>query len=458
LLRGLPSVDTLLGTSALKAAIKCHSKALVTEVVRGYLESVREAVSSGDISAPGTGDIAGDVLERIEELLAPGLKPVINATGTILHTNLGRAELAEVAKEAVRSAAGSVNVEYDLAEGKRGSRDSRVEVLVTRLTGAEAACVVNNNAAAVLITLNTLAEGREVVISRGELIEIGGSFRLPDIIEKSGCVLKEVGTTNKAHASDYEEAVRAISPVTNSTAVVLKAHTSNFRVVGFTSGVALTELADIAHAKGAVLVEDLGSGALVDIAAITGIAELKEPVVADSISGGADVVTFSGDKLLGGPQAGIIAGRRTLIDRIRRNPLKRALRVDKLTLAALEATLILYLNTETLAKKLPTLAFLTRPVGDIEKGAKEAAKLLKAKLGKGYKVEVVDSVSEVGSGTLPTVEILSKSVSIKNPGVKCEAVAKRFLASNPPIVGRIKDGAFLLDMRLVEEPTLVVPK
>ena len=456
-LRGLPGVDTLLGAEGLRAVIECHSRALVTEAVQEVLETIREAVSSGLMDAPGEEEIIEDVLDNIHDLLTQGQKPVINATGTVLHTNLGRAVLAEEAVSALARAGGTVNVEYDLAAGVRGERDTHVEELIVRLTGAEAACVVNNNAAAVLITLNTLAEGREVVISRGELIEIGGSFRLPDIIEKSGCKLVEVGTTNRTHVKDYESAVRSISPVSNSTAVVLKAHTSNYKVVGFTEGVELKELARIAHAKGAVLVEDLGSGALIDISVYEGLGGLKEPIVADSIRGGADVVTFSGDKLLGGPQAGIIAGRRELIERIRRSPLKRALRVDKLTLAALEATLILYLNPDTLARKLPTLRFLTRPINEIEKIAKEAAALIKKALGKGFKVEVVKGTTEVGSGSLPTVEIPSWCVRVMSPKVKCEEIAKRFMASRTPIVGRIKDDAFLLDMRVIEDPGDVVP-
>ena len=456
-LRGLPGVDKLLKSSGLKATITCHSRALVTGAVQETLEALREAVLSGLMDAPSETDIIDDVLALIEDMLTPGLKSVINATGTVLHTNLGRAVLATEAIDALTKAAGFVNVEYDLAEGVRGERDSFVEELITRLTGAEAACIVNNNAAAVLITLNTLAENREVVISRGELIEIGGSFRLPDIIEKSGCILKEVGTTNRTHAKDYAEAVKRIGPVGNSTAVVLKAHTSNFKVVGFTEGVELAELADIAHAKGAALVEDLGSGALMDLSD-TGIAGLSEPVVADSIRAGADVVTFSGDKLLGGPQSGIIAGKREYIERIRKNPLKRALRVDKLTLAALEATLMLYLNPDTLVRKLPTLRYLARPVGDIEKTAMEAAGLIKKALGKEFKVEIVDGTSEVGSGTLPTKDIPTKCVRVMSPKVKCTEIAKRFMASKVPIIGRIKDDAFLLDMRTIEDSADVVPK
>ena len=354
-------------------------------------------------------------------------------------------------------AAGPVNVEYDLARGQRGERDKVIEELLVRLTGAEAACIVNNNAAAVLITLNTLAEGREVVISRGELIEIGGSFRLPDIIEKSGCVLKEVGTTNRSNVKDYEGALKRIGPVGNATAVLLKAHTSNFKVSGFTGAVELSELARIAQEKGVALVEDLGSGALVDISNYEGLSALKEPVVADSIRLGADVVTFSGDKLLGGPQAGIIAGKRHYIDRIRKNPLKRALRADKLTLAALEATLLLYLNTESIAEKLPTLRYLARPITDIEKSAKKAAALLKKALGKFYTITVVESLSEVGSGTLPTMDIPTRCVRVESTEIKCTDIARRFAASSVPVIGRVKDDAFLLDMRAIEDPADVVP-
>ena len=270
-LRGLPGVDTLCKSKGLTRAMKSNSASLVTFAVRETLEAIRETVASDLMALPTQAEIIEDVLALVDELLTPGLKQVVNATGTILHTNLGRAVLADSAKEALAEAAGSVNVEYDLSVGRRGERDRAVEELIVRLTGAEAACVVNNNAAAVLITLNTLAENREVVISRGELIEIGGSFRLPDIIEKSGCVLREVGTTNKTHAKDYAEAVKRIGPRGNATAVVLKAHTSNFRVVGFTGGVELDKLSAIAHSKGALLVEDLGSGALVDISTYSGL-------------------------------------------------------------------------------------------------------------------------------------------------------------------------------------------
>ena len=320
----------------------------------------------------------------------PALRTVVNATGVVLHTNLGRALLAEPAIDAMAAAGRSaVNLEYDLEGGGRGERDALVEEALCALTGAEAATVVNNNAAAVLLALNSLAAGREVVVSRGELIEIGGSFRLPESMEHSGARLREVGTTNRTHPADYE---RAIGP---DTALLLKVHPSNYRVVGFTAEVGLAELVEIGRRRGIDVVEDLGSGALIDLARL-GLP--REPLVAERIAAGAALVTFSGDKLLGGPQAGVAVGRRELVSRLRANALRRALRCDKLTLAALEATLRLYLRAGDLAATLPTLRYLSRTVGELELIAERAREILAERLGGDFRLEVVPSLSQIGSG------------------------------------------------------------
>ena len=448
LLRNLPSVDELVRSPALAGACEKHSYAFVTQAVRAAIDMIRDEITSGRRKTLSNNDINAAVFDRLSDITMPRMRRVINATGTVLHTNLGRAALCEEACHAVEFAGRStVNLEMDISTGGRGERDSLVEGLIKRLTGAEAACVVNNNAAAVLLTLNTLAEGKEVIVSRGELIEIGGSFRLPDVIRKSGCIMKEVGTTNRTHVGDYSDAV------TEDTGVFFKAHTSNYKVVGFTAQVSLTELAGLGARHNVPVVEDLGSGSLVDL---THWGLPKEPVVNDSIAAGAGLVLFSGDKLLGGPQAGIIAGKKTLVDMVRKNPLKRALRVDKLTLAALEATLRLYLNQDTISQTLPTLRTLVRPLAEIEAVAQEAAKLLRDSLGDDYNITVEDASSVVGGGTLPGYELLTKAVAITHPEKGADEIAKIFFSNNPPILGRINKDRFLLDMRTVEKAEDVV--
>ncbi|MCK5237257.1 MAG: L-seryl-tRNA(Sec) selenium transferase, partial [Deltaproteobacteria bacterium] len=337
LLRALPSIDETVRDRSVKDEAGEMAHELLVSVVRSVIEGFRRKILDGEHSAALSKEVVcKEVVERLRSLKSPSLKRVVNATGTVLHTNLGR---AVISKEAISSlqelSNGFINLEYDLSTTGRGERDSHIEELLKILTGAEAVCVVNNNAAAVLIALNTLADNKEVVISRGELVEIGGSFRLPDVIEKSGCILKEVGTTNRTHLDDYRNAVG------DNTAVLLKAHRSNFSIQGFTSEVSLKELVTLGEERDIPVVEDLGSGSLIDLSAF-GMA--KEPIVAQRLSSGADVVTFSGDKLLGGPQAGLIVGKKKYIDRIKKNPLKRALRVGKLTISTLEATLRAYLE------------------------------------------------------------------------------------------------------------------
>jgi len=393
-----------------------------------------------DISVENIGLLVKNYLKN---MLKPSLKKIVNASGVVLHTNLGRAILCDEAIEALTIAASNpVNLELDLEYGERGDRGSHLEDVLCRLTGAEAATIVNNNAAAVFLTLNTLAETKEVIISRGELVEIGGSFRIPAVIQKSGCKLIEVGTTNRTHPSDY------ISAITPDTALLLKAHTSNYRVIGFTSSVDLKELVKIGRRYSVPVIEDLGSGSLVDLSQF-GLP--GEPQVRESINAGADVVTFSGDKLLGGPQAGIIVGKREYLQRINKNPLKMALRVDKLTIAALEATLKLYLQPEVLSKNLPTLKFLIRPVSEIVLVADEASRLLRQRLGKGYSVEIEDGESKIGSGSLPEEVIATKVISIVHKEIPPEKIFEMFLKNNPPILGRVRKEKFLLDMRMIEK-------
>ncbi|MGH7863683.1 MAG: L-seryl-tRNA(Sec) selenium transferase [Candidatus Binataceae bacterium] len=413
--------------------------------------AMRAAILAGRRSAASSRQELADEIVRdaIHAIAAdePALRTVVNATGVILHTNLGRALLAEQAIEAVERAARSpVNLEYDLDGGGRGERDELVEAELCALTGAQAATVVNNNAAAVLLALTAAAEGREVVVSRGELIEIGGSFRLPDVMSRSGAHLVEVGATNRTHRGDYE---RAIGP---QTALLLKVHPSNYRVVGFTSSVGLGELVELGRARNIDVMEDLGSGALVDLSAY-GLP--REPLVQESIAAGAALVTFSGDKLLGGPQAGIVVGRRDLIEKLRANPLKRALRCDKMTLAALSATLRLYLRAADLATALPTLRLLTRSVDQLKTMAERARTILADRLGSGFSIDVVESTSQIGSGALPTEELATFALMVRHPDHSPDAIAAMFRRARPPVIGRIKNESFQLDLRTVEDPALL---
>jgi L-seryl-tRNA(Ser) seleniumtransferase len=417
-------------------------------LVRRALADLRAALSSNAIDAPASRSAMlawiAEAAHAAAALDRPRLRPVINATGVLLHTNLGRAMLAEEAVAALVAAARApVNLEYDIDSGGRGERDSLVEDALAALTGAEAAAVVNNNAAAVLLALAALAAGREVIVSRGELVEIGGSFRIPDVLAQSGARLREVGTTNRTHPRDYAS---AIGP---ETAVLLKVHPSNYRVVGFTREVSLVELVEIGRECGIEVVEDLGSGALVDLAA-QGLA--YEPIVARSIAAGAGLVTFSGDKLLGGPQAGIIVGKRALIDRLRAHPLRRALRCDKLALAALGATLDIYLRSPDPLRRIPTLRLLGRPIAEIEATAPAARAIVLSALGGEFTVEIVPSQAEVGSGASPTNTLESRALRIDHPRLSPDEIARHFRHAQPPVIGRVNNGTFVLDLRAIENP------
>jgi len=451
-LRDLPSVDRLLTHAAARPLLAQYRRPYVTGRCREILDELRHALRQGDPISPAELEDAAlmaRVAARLEAGREPALVNVVNATGTLLHTNLGRALLAPDAVEAVsRAAAHAVNVEYDLVPGERGRRETPIERLLVSLTGAEAATFVNNNAAAVLLALNSLAEGREVIVSRGELIEIGGAFRIPEIMAKSGAILREVGTTNRTHPSDYE---RAIGP---DTALLLKVHTSNYRVVGFHTEVSLAELVAIARARGVPVMEDLGSGALVDLSEY-GLP--KEPLVAERIALGADLVTFSGDKVLGGPQAGLVVGRKALLERIVNNPLHRAVRCGKLTIAAMEATLRLYQQSARAAEEIPTLRAFTRSLADIDAMGARLLRELHAALGPEFHVSLEDSTAQIGSGALPTEEIPSRVVVVGHDRMSAGQIAERFRRSAPPIIGRIRDDRFLLDLRAVFDPADLIP-
>ena len=448
LLRILPAVDECLKAAENDETLRGLSRDYLKLAVQRALDTLRETIAAGRYDAPARREqMAAEVIRGVRQLVAgdePALKSVVNATGVVLHTNLGRALLAEPAIEAIeRAARSTVNLEYDLATGGRGDRDTLVEEELCALTGAEAATVVNNNAAAVLLALNTLADGREVVVSRGELVEIGGSFRIPEVMARAGARIREVGTTNRVHPRDY---VDAIGP---ETALLLKVHPSNYRIVGFTAEVSLAELAEIGRAHNLSVIEDLGSGALIDM---TAYGLPREPIVRERIAAGAALVTFSGDKLLGGPQAGIVVGRRALVERLKTNPLKRALRCDKLTLAALEATLRLYLRSRDLATELPTLRLLRRTPAEIEIAAARAREILAERLGPEFQIEIVDSTSQIGSGALPAEELKTRALRITHRDLAEDAIAALFRGARPPVLGRVRDGAFMLDLRTVEDP------
>jgi L-seryl-tRNA(Ser) seleniumtransferase len=445
----LPSVDRVLQLEEAQALIRERGRTIVTDSVREVLSELRAQLLSRPDSAAVTESVLLDrVRMRIDDQMRPPLRPVFNLSGTVLHTNLGRAPLPGEAVAAMAAAAQQpVGVEFDLERGRRGDRDDHLEPLIRRLTGAEAATVVNNNAAAVLLVLNTLALRKEVPTSRGELIEIGGSFRLPEIMARAGCRLREVGTTNRVHRADYEQAIGT------KTGLVMKVHTSNYAIVGFTSSVPETELAALCRERGVPLVVDLGSGSLVDLRRF-GLPH--EPTPAETLGNGAELVTFSGDKLLGGPQAGIIAGRADLIRRIRRNPLKRALRVDKITIAALGAVLSLYLDPDSLPHRLPVLRLLTRPVDDVRGAAERIAPRVAAAMEGVATVAVISCQSEIGSGALPTQEIASAGLALRpagggTSGRALSGIAAAFRRLPVPVIGRVQDDAFIMDFRCLDD-------
>ncbi len=441
----LPSVDRLLRDPNNSSLISHHGTSLVIQCIKSVLSEARKQVLAGEKFSYDS--LLRNLSKEIARAAQPSLRPVINLTGTVLHTNLGRAALPDTAINAMAKVArGASNLEFDVETGKRGDRHKHTEDLICKLTGAEAALVVNNNAAAVLLTLNSLAKRKEVPVSRGELIEIGGTFRMPDIMSQAGCKLVEVGTTNRTHASDFE---LAIGP---RTALLLKVHSSNFKIKGFTSEVSEKTLAKLARQNDLPFVTDLGSGNFLDM---ENYQLPHEATVAQALKNGADLVTFSGDKLLGGPQAGIIAGRIDLIEKLKRSPLSRALRTDKITLAALEAVLVLYLNPARLAIELPTLRWLTREVAEIEKLAGRLLKTMQ-KHCRGFDVIVATTHSQVGSGALPIDRLESAALKITLPdrrgsGKALNMLAKAFRDLPVPVIGRIAKDALWFDLRCLED-------
>ena len=443
LLKKIPKVDELLRSPDLAEAISRYGDRAVTEAIRAELDALRQGILKEQITAlPVASDLCRQIDRRVQRASLPSFRNVINGTGILLHTNLGRACLSEKAARAVYEASRSYsNLEYDLETGKRGSRYSHVEDILCRLTGAESALVVNNNAAAVLLVLSALTQGGQVIVSRGELVEIGGSFRIPEIMESCGARLKEVGATNKTHLHDYERAI------TDQTKALMKVHTSNYRIIGFSETPALSDLAALGHKHGLPVIEDLGSGCLLDLNPF-GIHD--EPSVQDSIRAGVDVVSFSGDKLLGGPQAGIILGKKKYMDLLKKHPLNRAMRVDKMTLAALEATLQSYENGRE--EEIPVIGMLTASKESLHAKAELLASMLHTA---GFEAEIVPTEGRVGGGSVPNHALVSYAVAFNR---NVNELEEKLRCGMHPIVGRIHDGKYLLDVRtLFEEdfPTIV---
>ena len=446
-LREIPRVDEILSWPQVVDLLRVHPRQVVVDAIRKGLRELREEIlRKPDLSQPGEAFFSFENLyplfqKEIDLQVQPRLRRVINATGVVIHTNLGRAPLHPSAIEhLIEVSKAYSNLEYDLDRGERGSRYTHVEEILCRLSGAESALVVNNNAGAVLLVLNTLAEGKEVIVSRGELVEIGGAFRIPDVMKRSGSLLREVGTTNRTHFTDYQ---KAIGP---QTALLLKVHTSNFRVMGFTSEVSLQDLVQLGKEHQLPVVDDLGSGCLIDL---TRYGLEKEPTVQETIKTGVDAVTVSGDKLLGGPQAGIILGKKKILDLFKTNPLTRALRIDKLTLAALESTLLLYLDEERAMEEIPALRMLSLDTKRLKRRGKRLLKRLSGMANKKMTFTLKEDVSQVGGGALPLQNLPTLVVAIKPVEVSVNNLEENLRKGDPPVVCRISKEELILDMRTV---------
>lgn len=447
LLRMLPGIDHILELAKTKPLFEDVPKSVLARSSRLVVETLRTDIlhSKEDITEKKLSDasILEMVKHHVKEAMTPNLIRTINATGVVVHTNLGRSLLADdVVENLLTIATRYSNLEFDLSKGMRGSRYSSVEDILCELSGAEAAMVVNNNAGAVLLCLETMAKGKKVVVSRGELVEIGGSFRIPDVMAKSGCILKEVGTTNRTHLKDYEKAIE------HDTGLLLKVHTSNYSIVGFTANMSLEELVALGAKYQIPVMKDLGSGTFIDFSKY-GLS--KEPTIQEAVAAGPDIVTFSGDKLLGGPQAGIIVGKKVVLDEIKQNPLTRALRIDKLTLAALESTLRHYRNLNKAADTIPTLRMLTLPFDDIKTQAKNLEKMLKGISDTRLTIKRINILSKVGGGALPLLNLPSTGVSVKIKGITPNALEKHMRNNEIPIIGRIEEDIFIMDVRTIKD-------
>jgi L-seryl-tRNA(Ser) seleniumtransferase len=449
--RMIPAVDRLLEEADLKDASRAYPRNLILRAINKVLDELRTGIESGDIHDPSflsIESVSRLVKNRLKLLARSSLRQVINATGVVIHTNLGRSILAErVINMFGPLAGGYSNLEYDLEQGKRGSRYTHVEGILKELTSAEAAMVVNNNAAAVLIALETLAKDREVIISRGELVEIGGSFRIPDVMKKSGARMVEVGTTNKTHLGDYEE---AIGP---DTALLLKVHKSNFQIIGFAEEVKTSQLSGLGKKYGLPVMEDLGSGCLIDL---SNYGLSKETTVQEVLGDGADLVTFSGDKLLGGPQAGIILGRKDLIEEIRKNQLNRALRIDKLTLLALEETLKTYRDERTALKEIPTLRMICQPYAGLKTKAGSLIRMIGRPASKNFDLDLADGISKVGGGALPLMDLPTRLLCLIPIKMSARYMDEWLRACDPPIIARVEQDKVFLDVRTIQDEELKI--
>ena len=450
LLRMIPGVDSILENAKADTFFDHVPKSVLVRSIRSVIEQLRmiilddqQNITEAELS---NSKVFNKIKKSVHKMMSPNLIRIVNATGIVVHTNLGRSLLANDAVENLLTIASRYsNLEFDLSKGARGSRYSIVEDILCEVSGAESAMVVNNNAGAVFLSLETIAKGRKVIVSRGELVEIGGSFRIPDVMARSGGILKEVGTTNRTHLKDYENAIE------NDTALLLKVHTSNYSIVGFTADVSLEELVDLGTKYKIPVMEDLGSGTFVDFSKY-GL--LKEPTVQESVKAGADIVTFSGDKLLGGPQAGIIVGKNVLVEKIKKNPINRALRIDKLTLAALESTLRHYRNIDKEMDAIPTLRLITLPFNHIESNARTLFEMLKNIGDPRLSVSLLDIFSRPGGGSLPLLKLPSKGLGVKVEGISANAVEKQMRNNECPIIGRIEEDLFIMDLRTILDDEL----